>query len=191
MRRRRGAGLLAATVLLPIALGAPARAASSATSKPTTSKRAASKTAPNATTSTRVATTVATTKKVATTRPPKLTGEQATAYCRTATDVKATLTELRSKRQQLGSRTPADLYNQEIAAGKKLADASPSQLHHDFDVIADYLALFVQLASTKDSKKLAVISAKMGADDTLSAYLDATIHIEGFVRRTCGFPVGI
>ena len=124
-------------------------------------------------------------------RIPAMSSADAVGYCRNATNTKATLAEIRLKKQQLGSKTPATLYRQEIAADQTFAKVSPKELAPDFVVMTNYLGLFVKLADTKDASQLGVVSSQLSSDQVLSDYLDATIRIEGFVRRTCGFPVGI
>ena len=120
-----------------------------------------------------------------------MSAADAVGYCRTATNTKATLAEIRVKKQQLGSKTPVTLYSQEITADQAFAKVSPKELAPDFVVMTNYLGLFVKLAGAKDATQLGVVSSQLSNDQVLSDYLDATIRIEGFVRRTCGFPVGI
>jgi hypothetical protein len=122
---------------------------------------------------------------------PAYTGAKRDSYCALATDMKARLADLQAKKAQLASRTPASVYADERKVQATLAKASPPQLKPDFEAVGIYVVLFEKLASTKDAKVLAKISTQMSDDAMLNTYLDSTIHIEGFVRRTCGFPVGI
>jgi hypothetical protein len=132
-----------------------------------------------------------TTKRLPPVRIPPMAAADVPAFCKLATDTKAALTELKLKKQQLGSKTPSTIYKQEIELDKVLAKKSPKALAPDFAEIESYLGLFVKLADAKDATVLGKISEQMGSDQVLADYLDSTIRIEGFMRRTCGFPVGV
>jgi hypothetical protein len=140
------------------------------------------------------------TAKVPATKPPKptiplskiaLATDKKPEFCKAATETKAKLADIKSKKLQLGTSTPSSLYRTEIEIGKVLEKAAPKQLAPDFSVIRDYLGLFATFADTKDGDKLAALSAEMSSDAILGRYFDATVRVEAFVRRTCGFPVGI
>ena len=72
-----------------------------------------------------------------------------------------------------------------------LEKVSPKELAPDYAVIRDYLTLFATFADTKDANKLAKLANQMSSEAVLGRYFDATVRVEAFVRRTCGFPVGI
>jgi hypothetical protein len=127
-----------------------------------------------------------TTKRLPPVRIPPMAAADIPAFCKLATDTKAALTELKLKKQQLGSKTPSTIYKQEIELDKVLAKKSPKALAPDFEEIESYIGLFVKLADAKDATVLGKISEQMGSDQVLADYLDATIRIEGFMRRTCG-----
>ncbi len=140
------------------------------------------------------------TTKPPVTQPPKptiplskisLAPDRRTAFCQSATDVKAKLADIKSKKTQLGTSTPASLFKSEIAVGKSLEKVSPKELAPDYAVIRDYLTLFATFADTKDANKLAKLANQMSSEAVLGRYFDATVRVEAFVRRTCGFPVGI
>ncbi len=171
MNCRRTFALL--TLVVAVAAGGPCESASAA--KRTTKK----------------AIVTTTTKLLPPVRIPPMAAADIPAFCKLATDTKAALTELKLKKQQLGSKTPSSIYRQEIELDKVLAKKSPKALAPDFTEIESYLALFVKLAEAKGATVLGKISEQMGSDQVLTDYLDATIRIEGFMRRTCGFPVGV
>lgn len=120
-----------------------------------------------------------------------LAPDKKTGFCQTATDVKAKLADIKSKKTQLGTSAPSSLFKTEIAVGKTLESASPKELGPDFEVIRNYLGLFATFADTKDADKLAALANQMSSEAVLDRYFDATVRVEAFVRRTCGFPVGI
>ena len=140
------------------------------------------------------ATKTAKTVKVAPTIPLtkiSLPGSKKADYCATATNVKAKFAELASKKSQLGASIPASLYKEEITVGQTLEKASPKELGVDFAVLRDYLGLFVKFSEAKDGTVKATLTTQMTSDAILSRQFDATVRVETFVRRTCGFPVGI
>jgi hypothetical protein len=112
-------------------------------------------------------------------------------FCKVATETKAKLADIKSKKTQLGTSTPSSLYKTEIDIDKGLEKVSPKELAPDYAVIRDYLGLFAVFAETKDGDKLAKMANEMSSDAILSRYFDATVRVEAFVRRNCGFPVGI
>jgi hypothetical protein len=120
-----------------------------------------------------------------------LPADKKVGFCKAATETKAKLSDIKSKKIQLGTSTPSSLYRTEIEIDRVLEKAAPKELAPDFAVIRDYLGLFATFADTKDADKLATLSAEMSSDAILGRYFDATVRVEAFVRRTCGFPVGI
>jgi exo-beta-1,3-glucanase (GH17 family) len=120
-----------------------------------------------------------------------LPADKKDGFCKAATETKAKLSDIKSKKIQLGTSTPSSLYRTEIEIDRVLEKAAPKELAPDFAVIRDYLGLFATFADTKDADKLATLSAEMSSDAILGRYFDATVRVEAFVRRTCGFPVGI
>ncbi len=138
--------------------------------------------------------------KAKATTPPKptiplskitLASEKKTEFCQSATAVKAKLSDIKSKKTQLGSSTPSSLFKTEIEVGRTLEKVSPKELAVDYEVIRNYLTLFATFADTKDANKLAKLANEMSSEAILGRYFDATVRVEAFVRRTCGFPVGI
>lgn len=112
-------------------------------------------------------------------------------YCSTATNAKAKYAELTAKKSQLGGSIPASLYKEEITNGQLLEKASPKELGVDFAVLRDYLGLFVKFSEAKDGTVKAKLTTQMTSDAILTRQFEATVRVETFVRRTCGFPVGI
>lgn len=121
----------------------------------------------------------------------KLPDDKKIDFCKVATETKAKLADIKSKKTQLGTSTPPSLYRSEIDIDKVLEKVSPKELAPDYAVIRDYLGLFAVFAETKDADKLAKMANEMSSDAVLGRYFDATVRIEAFVRRNCGFPVGI
>jgi hypothetical protein len=121
----------------------------------------------------------------------KLPDEEKEGFCKVATETKAKLADIKSKKTQLGTSTPSSLYRTEIDVDKGLEKISPKELAPDYEVIRDYLGLFAVFADTKDGDKLAKMANEMSSDAVLGRYFDATVRVEAFVRRNCGFPVGI
>jgi hypothetical protein len=121
----------------------------------------------------------------------KLPEDKKTDFCKVATETKAKLADIKSKKTQLGTSTPSSLYRTEIDVDKGLEKVSPKELAPDYAVIRDYLGLFAVFADTKDGDKLAKMANEMSSDAVLGRYFDATVRVEAFVRRSCGFPVGI
>ncbi len=112
-------------------------------------------------------------------------------FCKVATETKAKLADVKSKKTQLGTSTPPSLYKTEIEIDKGLEQVSPKELAPDYAVIRDYLGLFAVFAATTDGDKLAKMANEMSSEAVLGRYFDATVRVEAFVRRNCGFPVGI
>jgi hypothetical protein len=121
----------------------------------------------------------------------KLAEDKKPAFCQVATETKAKLADIKSKKTQLGTSTPPSLYRTEIEIDRALEKVSPRELAPDYGTIRSYLSLFAVFAETKDADKLAKLANEMSSDAVLGQYFDATVRVEAFVRRNCGFPVGI